>query len=53
MNGQYWHSECLGCSSYGNECETGCEYSDIEESCKSFTPIVSKFPEYSSYTEGE
>lgn len=49
MTGRYWHSECAGCSSYGIECETGCEYSDDPERCKCFTPL--KYDEYNEYDE--
>ncbi len=41
--GRYFHSECLGCSAYGIECEKGCEYSDNPNPCTEFTPVVAEY----------
>lgn len=38
MRGLYWHSECLGCKSYGIECEVGCEYDDDPGRRECFVP---------------
>lgn len=37
---KYFHSECAGCVSFGNECDTDCEFDDSPERCKYFKPLV-------------
>lgn len=40
MQGNYFHTECHGCNSYGIECNIGCEYGDDPDRRTCFTPKV-------------